>query len=172
MITMTTAGAALIIGAAACVTDLHSRRIPNWLTFGAAAAAFAVHFAGAGQAGVQEAAAGWATGLFLFMPLFLLGGMGAGDVKLLAALGAWLGPGPAFWLAIYGSMAGGVLAVVVALRHNYLRTALSNLGILGKFWWLVGLRPMASLTLERGSGPRLAYAVPLFLGTVITIWLR
>ena len=46
------------------------------------------------------------------MPLFLLGGMGAGDVKLLAALGAWLGPGDAFWLAIYASMAGGVIAVV------------------------------------------------------------
>ena len=97
--------------------------------------------------------AGWVTGLFLFMPLFLLGGMGAGDVKLLAALGAWLGPGAAFWLAIYASMAGGVLAVVVALRHSYLGTALKNLGTLGKFWWLFGLRPMASLTLERGTGP-------------------
>ena len=167
-----TIGAALIIGAAACVTDLHSRRIPNWLTFGAAATAFVFHFAEGGQAAAQQAAAGWATGLFLFMPLFLLGGMGAGDVKLLAALGAWLGPDAAFWMAIYGSMAGGVLAVAVALRHNYLRTALSNLGTLGKFWWLFGMKPMASLTLERGTGPRLAYAVPLFLGTVMTIWLR
>src|SRR5262245_61900353 len=139
MLTMTT-GAALIIGVAACITDLHSRRIPNWLTFGAAAAAFAFHFADGGQAGAQQAAMGWVTGLFLFMPLFLLGGMGAGDVKLLAALGAWLGPDGAFWLAIYGSMAGGVLAVLVALRHNYLWTALKNLGILGKYWWLVGPR--------------------------------
>jgi prepilin peptidase CpaA len=167
-----TTGAALIIAAAACITDVHSRRIPNWLTFGAAAAAFAFHFAEAGQAGAQQAAAGWVTGLFLFMPLFLLGGMGAGDVKLLAALGAWLGPGAAFWLAIYGSMSGGVLAVIVALRHNYLATAVRNLGLLGKFWWLCGPRQMPSLTLERGTGPRLAYAVPLFLGTVITIWLR
>ena len=171
MTTMTT-GAALIIAAAACITDVHSRRIPNWLTFGAAAAAFAFHFAEAGQAGAQQAAAGWVTGLFLFMPLFLLGGMGAGDVKLLAALGAWLGPGAAFWLAIYGSMSGGVLAVIVALRHNYLATAVRNLGLLGRFWWLSGPRQMPSLTLERGTGPRLAYAVPLFLGTVITIWLR
>jgi len=167
-----TTGAALIIAAAACITDVHSRRIPNWLTFGAAAAAFAFHFAEAGQAGAQQAAAGWVTGLFLFMPLFLLGGMGAGDVKLLAALGAWLGPGAAFWLAIYGSMSGGVLAVIVALRHNYLATAVRNLGLLGRFWWLSGPRQMPSLTLERGTGPRLAYAVPLFLGTVITIWLR
>jgi prepilin peptidase CpaA len=171
MLTMTT-GAALIIGVAACITDLHSRRIPNWLTFGAAAAAFAFHFADGGQAGAQQAAMGWVTGLFLFMPLFLLGGMGAGDVKLLAALGAWLGPNGAFWLAIYGSMTGGVLAVLVAVRHNYLGTAIKNISVLGKFWWLFGFRPMASLTLERGAGPRLAYAVPLFLGTVMTIWLR
>ena len=171
MTTLTT-GAALIIGAAACITDLHSRRIPNWLTFGAAATALAFHFADAGQAGAQQAAAGWATGLFMFMPLFLLGGMGAGDVKLLAALGAWLGPSAAFWMAIYASMTGGVLAVIVSLRHNYLGTALKNVGALGKFWWLVGIRPMSSLTLERGTGPRLAYAVPVFLGMVMTIWLR
>jgi prepilin peptidase CpaA len=170
--TMTT-GAALIIGVAACITDLHSRRIPNWLTFGAAAAAFAFHFANGGQAGAQAAAMGWVTGLLLFMPLFVLGGMGAGDVKLLAAFGAWLGPSAAFWMAIYASMAGGVLAVVVGLRHKYLGTAFKNLGILGKFWWYSGgPRQMASLTLERGNGPRLAYAVPLFLGMVMTIWLR
>lgn len=171
MMTFTT-GAALIIGAAACITDLHSRRIPNWLTFGATALAFAFHYSDAGQAGAQYAASGWATGLFLFLPMFLLGGMGAGDVKLLASLGAWLGPDAAFWMAIYGSMTGGVLAVAVALRHNYLGTALANLKFLGKFWWMSGLRPMTSLTLERGTGPRLAYAVPIFLGTVMTIWLR
>jgi len=167
-----TTGAALIIGAAACITDLHSRRIPNWLTFGATAAAFAFHFADGGQAAAQQAAAGWVTGLFLFMPLFVLGGMGAGDVKLLAALGAWLGPSDAFWMAIYASMAGGVLAVIVALRHNYLGTAVKNLGALGRFWCLFGIRPLSSLTLDRGTGPRLAYAVPVFLGMVMAIWLR
>jgi prepilin peptidase CpaA len=170
--TTMTIGAALIIGTAACITDLHSRRIPNWLTFGAAAAAFAFHFANGGPAAAQQAAAGWATGLFLFMPLFLLGGMGAGDVKLLAALGAWLGPSAAFWMAIYASMSGGVLAVIVALRHNYLGTAIKNVGALAKFWWLFGIRPMSTLTLERGNGPRLAYAIPVFLGMVMAIWLR
>jgi len=50
MTTLTT-GAALIIGAAACVTDLHSRRIPNWLTFGAAAVGIATQFAIGGQGG-------------------------------------------------------------------------------------------------------------------------
>jgi prepilin peptidase CpaA len=163
-------GAAIIIGAAACVTDLHSRRIPNWLTFGAAAAAFAAHYAYGGPEAARQATSGWVTGLFMFMPLFLLGGMGAGDVKLLAALGAWLGPAGAFWLAIYSSMAGGVMAVIVALRHNYLGTAFKNLGALSKFWWHVGPRQMEALTLERATAPKLAYAVPMFLGVLVTLW--
>jgi prepilin peptidase CpaA len=167
-----TTGAALIIGAAACATDLHSRRIPNWLTFGAAAAAIATQFAMGGSSGVQHAMAGWVAGLFLFMPLFLLGGMGAGDVKLLAALGAWLGPSDALWLAIYASLAGGVIAVVMALRNGYLKTAFDNIGGLVRFWWLFGLKPMPAMTLEHGKAPRLAYAVPVFVGTVVTLWLH
>ena len=115
---------------------------------------------------------GWATGLFLFMPLFLLGGMGAGDVKLLAALGAWLGPTGAFWLAVYSSMAGGLMAVMVSLRHGYLATACKNLGALGRFWWTFGPRPMDALTLERATAPKLAYAVPMFVGVLVTLWLR
>ncbi|HEV8396593.1 MAG TPA: A24 family peptidase [Vicinamibacterales bacterium] len=164
--------AVLIVGAAACATDLHSRRIPNWLTFGATALALAVHVAVDGRAGAQVAMGGWVTGLFLFMPLFLLGGMGAGDVKLLAALGAWLGAPDTVWLAIYASMAGGVIAAVLALRSGYLRTALQNIGGLARFWWLFGVRPMPAMTLEQGSAPRLAYAVPMFLGTLVTLWLH
>ena len=172
MMTSLATGAIVIVGAAACVTDLHSRRIPNWLTFGAAAAALATHYASNGTVGAQAAMSGWATGLFLFMPLFLLGGMGAGDVKLLAALGAWLGPADALWLAIYSSMAGGLMAVVVSLRHGYLATAFKNIGALGRFWWTVGPRPMEALTLERATAPKLAYAVPMFVGVLVTLWLR
>ena len=61
------------------------------------------------------AAAGWATGLALFVPLYALGGMGAGDVKLLGAIGAWLGPMGAVWTGLYGAIAGGVLALAVAV---------------------------------------------------------
>jgi prepilin peptidase CpaA len=156
MLTFTT-GAALIIGAAACATDLHSRRIPNWLTFGAAAGALAYHYIVGGPASAQSAMSGWVTGLFMFMPLFLLGGMGAGD---------------AFWLAIYTSMAGGVIALVVAFRSGYLRTALHNIGGLARFWWMFGPRPMPAVTLENSAAPKLAYAIPIFVGTVVTLWQR
>jgi len=116
--------------------------------------------------------AGLAVGLALFLPFFLLGGMGAGDVKLLAALGAWLGPGQVFWLAIYASLFGGVLAVVVAVGRGYLTNALQNIGSLFGYWRVAGLRPLPALTLENRAAPRLAYAVPIFLGTAVTLWLR
>ena len=150
--------------------DYRSRRIPNWLTFGSTATAIAYQYATAGQAGVQHAMGGWLVGLALFMPLFLLNGMGAGDVKLLAALGAWLGPAHATLLAIYSSMAGGLIAVPLAMRHRYLGTAFKNLGALAKFWWICGLRPLRRVSLDGGTGPRLAYAVPVFVGMVLTLW--
>ena len=171
MFTFTT-GAALIVGAAACATDLHSRRIPNWLTFGASAGALGFHYLTAGQDGVVHAMGGWVIGLVLFMPMFLLGGMGAGDVKLLAALGAWLGPGYATLLAMYSSLAGGLIAVPMAMRHNYLGTAFKNIGSLARFWWYCGVRPLRRVSLESSAAPRLAYAVPMFLGLVIALWLH
>ena len=76
----------------ACATDLRTSRIPNLLTFSAAAAGLAWHAFG-GWAPLASALGGLALGLLLFLPIYLLRGMGAGDVKLLAALGAWLGPG-------------------------------------------------------------------------------
>lgn len=163
---------AVVVCLIACVTDVRSRRIPNLLTFGAAAAALPFHSLVNGSSGLAMAGAGWLVGAALFAPFFLLGGMGAGDVKLLAALGAWLGPFEAFWLAIYASLAGGVLALLVALARGYLRTAVRNIFNLLTYWWLTGPRPMPALTLERGTGPRLAYAVPILVGTVVTIWLR
>ena len=51
--------------------------------------------------------AGWAVGLAMFLPVFALRGIGGGDVKLVAALGAWIGPGAAVWLALWAAVAGG-----------------------------------------------------------------
>src|SRR5215208_6571446 len=150
MTTFTTS-AALIIGAAACVTDLHSRRIPNWLTFGAAAAALATQYAGGGPVGAQHAMSGWITGLLLFMPLFLLGGMGAGDVKLLAALGAWLGTSDTLFVALYAGIAGGVMAVIVSAARGYMKQLINNLWGLLIFWRIAGLQPMPGLTLRTAS---------------------
>ncbi len=167
---MITATMALGVALTACVTDVRSRRIPNVLTLGGAAAALVFHAVTAEGAGIGTAAMGWLVGTAVFLPFFLLGGMGAGDVKLMAALGAWLGPAEAFAIAIYASLVGGVLALGVALATGYLRTAFRNVGRLLKFWWLVGPRPMAGMTLEQSKSPRVAFAIPICCGLVMALW--
>lgn len=162
----------LLVGLVACATDLRSRRIPNVLTFGAALAAVAFGAVTGGVSGAGMAVAGWVVGLALFLPVYLLRGMGAGDVKLLAALGAWAGPGPAVWIALYAAVAGGVFAVAVSLWRGYLGQLVSNLWGLLMFWRVAGVQPMPSLTLATARGPRLPYALPITAGAVAVLWLR
>lgn len=160
----------VVIGVVACVFDVRTRRIPNYLTFGAAVAGLCFHAFTSGSEGATLAASGWLVGLLILIPYFMAGGMGGGDVKLLAALGAWLGPWETFWLAIYAGLAGGVLGLCLALSHRYLRTAMANLRLMVGYWLTVGFRPVPGLTLEASASPRLAYAIPILLGTVLTLW--
>jgi prepilin peptidase CpaA len=166
------AGAVLVICAAACVTDLRTRRIPNALTFGAAALALAFHAVTGGWAGLGSSAGGWLVGVALFAPFFVLGGMGAGDVKLLAAIGAWLGPMDAVWTALYTMIAGGLLGLVVSFAAGYLRQAVTNVWLLIGYWRISGIKPLPQLTLASGTGPRLAYSLPVTLGVLVTLWLQ
>jgi len=160
----------LAVGVVACVTDVRSRKIPNLLTFGAAVSGLLFHLVVNGLQGLGMAAAGWIVGILLFLPIFLLRGMGAGDVKLLAALGAWLGPLQVVWLALFASIAGGVMALLVATATGYLRTTFRNISNMLLFWSVAGARPVPDQTLDRSNSPRLAYAIPIFIGTVITLW--
>ncbi len=98
--------------------DLRWRKIPNWLTLGAAVAGLGLRTAAAGLPGAWESLAGWLLGcLLLFLP-FALRGMGAGDVKLLAATGALGGPAFVFWTFIYGALCGGVMALAALARRG------------------------------------------------------
>jgi prepilin peptidase CpaA len=102
--------------------------------------------------------------------MFALGALGAGDVKLMAGLGAWLGWYSVIHVALYGAIAGGVLALIVSLWHGYLRRALRNIKTLLVHWWLSGIRPLPELTLDGGTGLRLPYALPIMAGLVVTLW--
>ncbi len=163
-------GAALTLGVAACVYDLRTGRIPNALTFGAAAAAFAVRLLLVGPWGLGEGAAGWLTGTAILLPFYALGGLGGGDVKLLAAIGAWLGPLAALEVGLYGALAGGVLAVGFALSTGSLGRTLRGVGLLLTEWRAGGLRPVPSITLAHGSSPRFAYSIPIMTGEMC-VWL-
>jgi prepilin peptidase CpaA len=164
--------AALGVALLACVFDLRTRRIPNVLTFGSALVALSVHGAVDGVGGLLTSLGGWATGIAIFLPFYLLRGLGAGDVKLLGALGAWLGPLLAMWTGLWGSIAGGVLSLIVAVAHGYVRQAGANLSLLLMHWRVAGLTPLPAVSLDADRGPRLAYAVPIAVGLVVALWLR
>src|SRR5712691_7755539 len=109
---------AILTGLAACGFDLYRRRIPNALTLGAALAALVVSSYTGGLAGAGSSVTGWVIATALWLPLYALGGMGAGDVKLIAAVGAWLGPADVIHAALYAAIAGAVFAVALALARG------------------------------------------------------
>ena len=113
--------AVLGLGALAAAIDATTRRIPNALTFGASGRRRGVRCSHGRRQGLGWSVAGWIVGLLVFLPLFALRAMGGGDVKLLAAFGAWLGPALVCWVAVYGAIAGGLLALLLVLRRRRLR---------------------------------------------------
>jgi prepilin peptidase CpaA len=161
---------ALLLATGAAVLDARSGRIPNAITVGGALAGAVAHAAWPGGNGAAFSGTGALAGLLVFFPFFALGGLGGGDVKLMAALGAWVGWHVILYAALYTALAGGVMAVIVAVARGYLGEAVGNLGRLARWWRTVGLRPEPSLTLERGRGPRLPYAVPILAGLLVSIW--
>lgn len=163
--------AAAVLVAIAAAIDIRTRRVPNVLTFGASGTALIYFLVTGGLRGLGTSALGWTAGVALFLPLFLLRGLGAGDVKLLGAVGAWLGPMGAVRSGFLTVFAGGVLALAVAVRHRYLREAFSNLGGMLWSWRLQGPRPVAGMTLEDSKGPRLPYAAAIAAGTLAALWL-
>ncbi len=113
-------------GCAAAAIDLRTRRVPNALTLSLAAAGLAVAAAGIGRVSLVGSLAGLAIGVALMLPGHLFGATGAGDVKLFGASGALLGPGAIVAAFIYTAIAGGVLAVVVALGRGRLQRTLGS----------------------------------------------
>ena len=164
--------AAIVVAIVAAACDLRTRRIPNQLTFGAAAMGLIYHLMSGGVGAFGHSAAGWLIGALVFVVPFALRGLGGGDVKLLAALGAWLGPADVVWLALYTGVAGGAMAIGVAVATGYLRRGFNNLWMLLCHWRVAGLKALPELTLDGSSAPKLAYAVPILAGLVAVVWLR
>ncbi|AIO31047.1 peptidase A24 [Burkholderia pseudomultivorans] len=116
-----------LLAIVAASTDLASRRIPNRVVAvglaGALIAQCALHGVAAGTAGWL---AGAATGFGLLLPFYLLRGMAAGDVKLMLAVGAWVGPAMAFRIVLAAFVLGGIGAVGFAIAHGRLRQMAAN----------------------------------------------
>lgn len=112
-------------GTAAAI-DLRTGRIPNPLTATVAAAGIGLSVFGLTGQSVAGALAGAAIGFMVMLPGYCFGGTGAGDVKLLAALGTWLGPAGVVMAFLYSAIAGGALALAHAVRRRRLATTLTR----------------------------------------------
>jgi len=106
--------------------DLCTRRVPNPLTVVLAASGVVLAAFGASGLTVGASLAGFALGLTLMLPGHLLGGTGAGDVKLFAAVGALIGPAHIVAAFFYTAVAGGVMALIVAVRRRRLQHTIAG----------------------------------------------
>jgi prepilin peptidase CpaA len=93
-------------------------------------------------------------------------------VKLLGALGAWRRVERDVPHVTLTAIAGGVVAIAVVLLRGSLRKTLQNIWLLLTTWRVAGLRPVQGITLDTTRGPKLAYAIPIALGALATLWLR
>jgi prepilin peptidase CpaA len=147
---------------AAAVIDLRTRRIPNLLTASLAAAGIGIAAAGLGRIGLGASILGCLLGLAFMLPGHIFGATGAGDVKLLAAAGALLGPTDTVLAFLNTAIAGGALALAVAL---YRRRLHHTLGATAR---LVAGHADAARQIEASSSDnRFAYAPAIAIGVLV-----
>jgi len=157
---------------AAAAVDLWMRRVPNYLTVPAAVMGLAYHTLAPGGQGILFALAGFAVGFFLLLMPWILGGGGMGDVKLLAALGTWLGP-LMILVAFGGSTLIAAATAIVVLAGNTLQYGISSTR---RRYLAVGQSANVSLAqdpLQSAKKRRvLPYAVPVAMSTwLLLAWM-
>lgn len=153
--------------------DLAQRRIPNFLVAVGLITAAVLHASsGSAWSLLTVWLGGMALGLALFLPLYCLRTMAAGDVKLMMMVGAFCGPALTWHISLATYCAGGLLAVLIVLARGKGRAAARNVAALLRpmLWRIGGVRlapeaPPASV----GSMP---YALAISAGTFIVLWLR
>jgi prepilin peptidase CpaA len=163
--------AALLLVGAAAATDLQSRRIPNRLLLAGLVAALVLHLgARAPVAGLLWGFLGAASGLLLFLPLYCARGMAAGDVKLLATVGAFFTPFEVVRIALATVCLGGLLALAVVIARGRLRALLLNVAALLRPWLmrLAGM-PAVAEPLPAASVGAIPYGVAIALGTALCV---
>jgi len=152
----------------AAITDFRSRIIPNWLTLPAIVGGLAYHTAVNGLSGFIFGLEGVLLGFALLISFFLAGGMGAGDVKLLGAVGSLLGPKGVFLVFLYTAIAGGIIALALLWWRGCLTVTIKRyMTILKTF--LITRRIFYMPPEEKQDLPALCYGVVIGLGTIFYI---
>ncbi len=150
-------------------TDIKSRKILNMVTLPSIVFAIAYNFLSTGFEGFLFSGKGLIVGLCLLLIPYLLGGMGAGDVKLMAAIGALLGTSFVFYSFIYTALIGGIIAIILIFKTNGVKNSIKAF-----FFNLIFLRgSIGSMVLSKNKNNSISfpYGVAIVLGTFCTlIW--
>ncbi len=179
----------LIVLAVATFTDLRRSRIPNWLVLpfllvGIVISPWRHDWDGNGQGfsghslgpfswhGLGQSFAGLGLGLLIYGFLFWLGGMGGGDVKLCAAIGAWIGPMQLFIALVYAGMAGGIIVLCWAAFGGFFKELFTGASELVFGWKQRGMHSDSELTLANPLRRRMPYAPAIAIGTLMSFFAR
>lgn len=160
----------VVVLAVSTFTDMRSRRIPNWLVLPFLAAGVAVSFGPRTWQGISpvQSVAGAGLGLFLFGILAWMGGMGMGDVKLCAAIGAWVGPMQLFLALVMTGIVGGIMAVGWALFGGFMGELFAGTSDL---LFAHGKRETAgaqALSLSNPMARKMPYAPAIAIGAIMS----
>lgn len=149
----------------ASITDFHSNRIPNLLTYPTMLAGLAYHSIFNGLDGLLFSAQGIGIGFALLILPYLSRGMGAGDVKLMGAAGGLLGPKDIFYSFLFSAIVGGfyAIAVISINRKNFKGFLGEKLEVIQSLILTRGLTPDPGA--QKNSRPRLCYGIAIALGT-------
>lgn len=157
----------LFLTLSAAVVDWRRRRIPNWLTVPGLLVGVVTHTVLSGWPGTKMSLEGAGLGLVLLLPFVLLRAMGAGDWKLIGAVGAFLGP-VLFLFVLFGSVfVGGLMAVVEAVRAGRLKETISNIGVLAQGFAVFGFRANSKISIDNPKSLKIPFGVAVALATMV-----
>ena len=160
----------VIVLAVATFTDLRSRRIPNWLVLPFLLIGIGVSSSLHGWPGLGHSLSGVALGAAVYGFLAYMGGMGMGDVKLVAAIGAWIGPSQLFFALFVTAIVGGVMALSWAAFGGFLGDLAKGTGDIVMNVRKRGLRPHPELVLSNALTRKMPYAPAIAVGVLISFF--
>lgn len=147
-------------------TDWRSRRIPNWLTLPGLAVGVAINSYAHGWQGTKISLEGAALALILLLPVVMLRGLGAGDWKLMGAVGAFAGPTLFVVILTASVLVAGAMAIVQMIRARRVRKTLRNLVVLVHGFFVFGLRPNPNISLDDPQSLKLPFGVATAIATL------
>ena len=157
----------------AALIDLTSRKIPNWLVLSGLCLSISLHLLNDSHHFPLAWLGGAATGFFFFLPHYLMRGMAAGDVKLMAMVGSFTGPVLALKIGLISFLFGGAMALIIVIFNRRLGDTIVNVRFLLTpiLLRMVGL-PVQPLTLPTGTSVgSLPYGVAIAFATLLTLML-